>query len=156
MYILSQIIKEQEAFWSHMRCQIYSALPFTSFEVIWIQGSWLTGAHNGILGGHDLLMPVCPTQRNSTQSQRKKTETVLSASLFHGSASLSEPTSVCVCVTLYLHLCVWLYLHPCVWLCLAVPTSVCVIVCVCVCVCVCDFVSGLRQERGQLTRFLPQ
>ena len=24
------------------------------------------------------------------------------------------------------------------------------------CVCVCEFVSGLRQERDQLTRFLPQ
>lgn len=27
---------------------------------------------------------------------------------------------------------------------------------VCVCVSVCDFISGLRQERDQLTRFLPQ
>ena len=138
MYILSQIIKEQEAFWSHTRCQIYIVLPFMSFEVIWIQGSWLTGAHNGILGGHDLLMPVCPTQRNSIQSQRKKAETMLSASLFHW-----------LCFSLWTYICVWVTVPTSV--CVAVPTSMtiltlcmwiytCICVCGCtyICVCVCD------------------
>lgn len=121
MYILRQIIKEQEAFWSHTRCQIYIVLPFMSFEVIWIQGSWLTGAHNGISGGHDLLMPVCPTQRNSIQSQRKKAETMLSASLFHW-----------LCFCLWTYICVWVTVPTSV--CVAVPTSMSVTIPTSVCV----------------------
>ena len=151
MYILSQIIIEQEAFWSHTRCQIYIVLPFTSLEVTWIQGSWLTGAHNGILGGHDLLMPMCPTQRNSIQSQRKKTETMLSASLFHWlclSLWTYISVCVCVCVTLYLHLCV----GDCTYICMCGCTYMCVCICtyiyecdytyICVCVAVPTTVCG--------------
>ena len=127
-YILSQIIKEREAFWSHMRCQIYIVLPFTSLEVIWIQGSWLTGAHNGILGGHDLLMPMCPTQRNSIQSQRKRQKQCC-LPLFHWLCpSLWTYICVCVCVCVWhcTYICVWVTVPTCV--CVAVPTSVCVFV----------------------------
>ena len=145
MYILSQIIKEQEAFWSHTRGQIYIVLPFMSFGVIWIQGSLLTGAHNGILGGHDLLMPVCPTQRNSIQSQRKKAETMLSASLFHW-LCFSLWTYICVCGCTYICVCDCTYIYECDYTYVCVCDCTCIYECdyiyICVCgytyICVCD------------------